>query len=144
MKSYLYLLIIVVFTACSANSVDKNCNFLPNDKVERSINISLPQYSQLAFVTNPVYVPNLGNGGVFVTKTGDGYVAFDAADPNHNLSSCSILRQPENKGIIGVCGCEDANSYNLINGLPMNNPELRCALKMYRAEKNGNEILIYN
>ncbi|WP_341216527.1 hypothetical protein [uncultured Wocania sp.] len=141
MKPYLYLLIVIIFTACSKNSVDKNCNFLLDVGVNVSINMSLPQYSQLAFVNNPVYVPNAGNGGIYVNNTGTGFVAFDATDPNHIPSSCSVLKL---SGINGVCGCDDENEYSLSNGLPLNNPSLRCPLKAYRVEKNGTTLLIFN
>jgi len=141
MKPYFYLLILIVFTACSKNSVDKNCNFLLDVGVNVSINMSLPQYGQLQFPSNPVYVPNAGNGGVYVTNTGTGFVAFDAADPNHIPSFCSVLTL---SGINGICGCEDANEYNLFNGLPAKNSGVRCPLKAYRVEQNGNTLLIFN
>ncbi|WP_034041929.1 hypothetical protein [Wocania ichthyoenteri] len=141
MKPYLYLLIVLIFTACSKNSVDKNCNFLLDVGVNISINMSLPQYSQLAFVSNPVYIPNAGNGGIYVTNTGTGFVAFDAADPNHIPSSCSKLTL---SGINGICGCDDENEYSLFNGLPVNNSSLRCPLKAYRVEENGTTLLIFN
>lgn len=132
---------LLILTACSKNSVDKNCNFLLDVGVNTSINMNLPQYSQLSFVSNPVYIANVGNGGIYVTNTGTGFVAFDAADPNHIPSSCSVLTQD---GINGICGCEDKNEYSLFNGLPLNNSSLRCSLKAYRVEANGNILSIFN
>lgn len=141
MKPYFYLLLFIIFASCSKNSVDKNCNFLLDIGVSLQLNLNLPQYSQLQFPSNPVYVTNAGNGGIIVTNTGTGFVAFDAADPNHAPSSCSTLSI---SGIFGTCGCDDKNEYNLFNGIPKDSGSLRCALKAYRVEQNGNTLLIFN
>lgn len=131
-----------MFTACSGNSdVDENCNFLLDLNVNVSLNLNLPQFSQLQFVSNPVYVPNYGNGGIIVTNIGSGFVAFDASDPNRSPTSCSILII---EGIHGKSGCADENEYNLFNGLPVDNANLRCPLKAYRVEANGNTLLVFN
>jgi hypothetical protein len=103
--------------------------------------MSLPQFNQLSFPNNPVYVQNVGNGGLIVNNTGIGFVAFDAFDPNHVPSSCSLLNI---NGIEGTCGCTDANIYSLVTGQPLNNSSLRCGLKAYRVEVNGNNLLITN
>ena len=130
-----------VFIGCSkSNNYDASCNFLADINVFSSLNLNLSQYNQLTFPSNPVYVPNIGNGGVIVNNTGVGYVAFDAADPNHVFSECSILSI---NGIEAVCGCEN-NKYNLVTGQPMENPELRCSLKPYFVESNGNTLYISN
>lgn len=143
MKHFFYLCAFLALVSCSSNTIDnKNCRFLLNVGVNVSINMNLPQYSQLQFINNPVYIPNAGNGGIIANNTGTGYVAFDAADPNHSIQSCSVLSI---NGIEGVCGCDDKNTYYLNNGLPKeNSAELRCPLKAYRVEQNGNTLLIYN
>ena len=141
MKRYFYIFLLIIITSCSKNSVDKNCNFLLDVGVSLQLNLNLPQYSQLQFPSNPVYIANAGNGGVIVTNTGTGFVAFDAADPNHAPSSCSVLSI---SGITGMCGCDDKNEYNLFNGLPVDNSSLRCPLKAYRVEQNGNSLLVFN
>ena len=143
MKHFFYLCAFITLISCSGNSVDnKNCRFLLDIGVNVSVNMNLPQYNQLQFINNPVYIPNEGNGGIIANNTGTGYVAFDAADPNHIVQSCSVLSI---NGIEGVCGCDDKNTYYLNNGLPKeNSADLRCQLKAYRVEQNGNTLLIYN
>jgi hypothetical protein len=132
----------LIFIGCSkANNYDESCNFLANINVITSINLNLSQYNQLTFPSNPVYVPNVGNGGIIVNNTGTGYVAFDAADPNHIYNSCSVLSI---NGIEGLCGCDDNNKYSLFTGQPLENPELRCSLKPYFVEINGNSLFISN
>jgi nitrite reductase/ring-hydroxylating ferredoxin subunit len=133
--------IALICLGCSSSSnYDESCNFLANINVVISLNLALSQYNQLTFPSNPVYVPNVGNGGIIVNNTGIGYVAFDAADPNHVFSECSILSID---GIEAVCSCEN-NKYNLVTGQPMENPELRCSLKPYFVESNGNSLFISN
>jgi hypothetical protein len=138
-------LAILTFTALLLFSCNKNddnnsnCNFLLDVGVNASLNLNLPLYGDLNFISNPIYVPGYGNGGLIVTNTGTGYVAFDAADPNHIPNSCSIISI---SGLEGTCGCEDANKYSLFTGQPLENPELRCGLKSYRAQLSGDNLII--
>ena len=135
-----YTVLLVIFMGCSKdNNSDANCNFLANLNVSTSLNINLSQYNQLTFPNNPVYVPNEGNGGIIVNNTGTGFVAFDAADPNHIFSDCSILSI---NGLEGVCGCDEANKYSLFTGQPLENTELRCGLKAYFVESSSNTLYI--
>ena len=136
----LYAIFLFVCVGCSKdNNSDLNCNFLANINVAASLNLSLSQYNQLTFPNNPVYVPNQGNGGIIVNNTGTGYVAYDAADPNHIFSDCSILSV---NGLEGVCECTDGNKYSLFTGQPLENTTLRCGLKAYFVESNGNTLYI--
>ena len=138
----LYAILLLVCMGCSKdNNSDANCNFLVNLNVSTSLNLNLSQYNQLTFPNNPVYVPNEGNGGIIVNNTGTGYVAFDAADPNHIFSDCSVLSI---NGLEGTCGCSDANEYSLITGQALEDTTLRCVLKAYFVESNGNTLYISN
>ena len=135
-------LVVFVCMGCSKdNNSDPNCNFLVNLNVAVSLNLNLSQYNQLTFPNNPVYVPNEGNGGIIVNNTGTGFVAFDAADPNHVFSNCSVLSI---NGLEGICGCNDANKYSLFTGQPLENSALRCGLKAYIVESNGNTLFVSN
>jgi nitrite reductase/ring-hydroxylating ferredoxin subunit len=141
MKSFLYLLVFIITLSCSDNSADnKNCRFLLNVGVNVSINMSLPQYSQLQFISNSVYVPNVGNAGIIVTNTGSGYLAWDASDPNHSPNNCSTLTI---SGLNAVCSCED-NTYSLVTGQLIGSGNLQCPLKNYKVEKSGSNLMIYN
>ena len=136
--------IIFFFTivACSRNTTqNENCRFLLNIGVNEVVNLNLPQFNQLQFSGNSVYIPNAGNGGIIVASVGADFFAWDAADPNHTQSSCSIL---VNSGLTATCGCDDENQYSLTNGLPINNSELQCTLLNYRVEVSGSTLLISN
>lgn len=133
-----------VSLSCSkSENYDVNCNYLLNVGILTSLNLNLAQYNQLNFTSNPVYVPNEGNGGLFVNNTGTGYVAFDAADPNIPFGECSILIIEGIEAVSSV-DCQVINRYNLITGQPMQNPELRCSLKPYFIERIGSELFISN
>ncbi|TJY38001.1 Rieske (2Fe-2S) protein [Pontimicrobium aquaticum] len=143
MKKPLYSLVLIfLFSSCSKSDVNnRNCRFLLNVGVNTSINLNVFPYSNLQFVSNSVYVPNVGNGGVIVTNSGTGYLAWDASDPNHTPNTCSRL---EINGLEGTCGCTDANVYSLITGQPLSDPDLNCGLKAYRVEQSGNDLIISN
>jgi hypothetical protein len=139
-KIAVFFLISLLFLSCSKkDDNNSNCNFLQNVGVNTSLNLNLPQYNDLNFISNPIYISGQGNGGLIVTNTGTGFVALDAADPNHMLNTCSILTI---SGLEGICGCVDANKYSLFTGQPLENPDLRCGLKAYRAELSGNILII--
>ncbi|GAA0738382.1 hypothetical protein [Gaetbulibacter jejuensis] len=136
MKNFLTLLTFVLLVSCSKSDDNNNCNFLQNSGVNASINLNLPQYSQLQFTSNSVYIPFEvagGNGGIIVTNVGSGLRAWDAADPSHIPSSCSIMTID---GANAKCGCGDENEYSLFIGQPLNEA-LPCGLKEYRVTPTG-------
>jgi nitrite reductase/ring-hydroxylating ferredoxin subunit len=138
---HLFLFICLIFlTACSRNNSDENCKFLVNAAVNASVNLNLPQYSQLKFTSNSVYLANQGNKGVIVMNVGSSYRAWDAADPNHEQSTCSLLTIT---GANAVCGCIDANTYSLFTGGSIGT-QLPCGLKEYRVTQSGNSLIIIN
>jgi len=141
-KTFFIVLLSILLISCSgSDTINDNCNFLLNVGVNVNINLNLPQYSQLQFVSNSVYISNAGNAGIIVTNTGSGFLAWDASDPNHAPSACSVLNI---SGLEGTCSCSDDNTYSLVNGQPLGNADLRCGLKNYRLEQNGNNLLISN
>ncbi|GAB1858251.1 hypothetical protein MHTCC0001_30880 [Flavobacteriaceae bacterium MHTCC 0001] len=142
MRILIALLCCLTLTHCSSNSnANDNCQFLLDIPVNQTINLNFPQFIQLQSPTNPVYIPNVGNGGIIITNVGSGFAAFDAADPNRTFSSCSILTI---NGIIGENSCEDKNRYSLLDGTPIENGELQCALRRYRVTQNGNTLTVFN
>ena len=141
MKSPLLLFLFVILLSCSGSvNQNENCRYLLNVNVNLTVDLNLPKYSVLQFAGNSVYEPNVGNAGIIIAYTGIDYLAWDAADPNHEIQPCSVLK---NSGLSAVCGCADKNEYNLVNGLPKNS-NLICGLKFYRVEKSGNLLYISN
>lgn len=140
MKRFSILFSLLIMLACSKNDRVQTCNFLANNAVvDASVNLNLPQYSQLQFTGNSVYIANEGIAGVYLSNVGnDSFRAFDAADPAHPAYSCSKLI---NTNGIGTCGCTDANQYSLLTGQAVNGA-VRCLLKEYRVESGGNNTLL--
>lgn len=140
---YIYLLLTaLILTSCQDNSIDDpNCQFLLDLSIKYSVNMNLPEYSQLQFTGNSIYIPEVGNKGIIVAYTGADYFAWDAADPNHIQSDCSTL---VNSGLTAACGCGDKNEYSLVTGQALGEANLPCGLKFYRVQVSGNTLLISN
>lgn len=142
MKKLIFVLSLLLLMTCKKDDDNNlnNCNFLTDFGVNRTISLNLPQYSQLQFSTNSVYIPNEGNAGIYVTNVGGNFRAYDAADPNHVPNTCSFLSL---EGTIVTCGCQDENQYNLLTGFSQGT-QLPCALQEYRVTANGSELTISN
>jgi nitrite reductase/ring-hydroxylating ferredoxin subunit len=139
-KIIILILIMPLIFSCEKDEVLSQCSYLANIGVNYEVNLNLPQYNQLNFISNSVHIPNIGNGGVIVTNSGTGYLAWDASDPNHINSTCSIMVIT---GLESKCNCPDENSYSLITGQSLG-IALECGLKAYRVEVNGNNLFISN
>lgn len=138
MKQYIFLLLLLPFlNACNKDDNDNNRNpYLPDYNFSIDIDMNLPLYSGLNFDANPVFVNQAGIGinGVWVTKTGSGYTAFEATCPNQPITECSILTRD---GIILTCPC-DGVEFNLFTGLGNGG---RYPLKSYRAQLVSQNIV---
>lgn len=140
MKKYLILFVIPLFFGCDKENFSNNNPYLPSYGFALNINLSLPQYSNLQFPSNAVYINNgtAGVRGIFVFNTGSGYVAFDAACPNQALSSCSTMTL---SGINAICPCDDA-IYSLFTGQAAGK---EYPMKQYRVEQlNASSLKVYN
>lgn len=150
MKKYFLLLIVfLVLLGCSTNSPNNNNPYLPSYQVSTEINLNLPQYSDLKYVTNGVYIPNQGVRGIFVFNTsGTTYNAYDAACPNQALSACSTMTfkklDPLDPLKIDktqvVCACDNAE-YSLFSGQSKGK---QYSMRQYRVEVVGNVLRVYN
>jgi nitrite reductase/ring-hydroxylating ferredoxin subunit len=143
MKHYFFLLIAtILFISCNKDeTVNNNNPFLPNYPVNIQVDMNLPAYSDLNFVSNPVYVNIAGAGirGIIVMKAGEGlYYAYDAACPNQPLTNCSTMTI---LGINAVCPC-DEKEYSLYLG--GQSAGMTYPMKQYRATQNGSIIHITN
>lgn len=126
---------ILLALSCSKSDDNNNCNYIDNNAlVNVTINLNLPQYSNLQYTSNSVMIYNQGNGAIIVTNVGSGLRAWDAVDPNHQPSPCSLMQID---GANVVCSCSDGNTYSLFTGQSLNEP-LPCGLKEYRVTPVGN------
>lgn len=140
-KLILLFLAFGLLTACSHddNRID-NPNLL-DINVNFTIDTSLPQYNPLNFPNNPVYVSQYGNAGIILINTGVGYLAWDAADPNHPRNGDCVAMEID--GIYAVCDCEE-NKYELPTGNfseGSGGENLKYTLYGYRVTENSNGLL---
>ena len=56
--------ILIFIISCAKNINDSRCNYLLNLDIYYEVNLNLPQYSSLNFISNSVFIPNVGNGGL--------------------------------------------------------------------------------
>lgn len=135
-KIWLLIVFVSVLFSCSDNSISNKNPYIPNYTVNLSVDMNLPAYSNLKFVSNGVIIPNYGAKGIIVFNAGSGYNAFDAACPNQDINSCTAMTID---GINAVCSC-DKISYSLFTGLGGK----EYPLKQYRVEVIGTVIHVYN
>ena len=133
-----YLFFLGLIISCVKNIDDSRCNFLLDLDIYYEVNLNLPQYNELNFISNSVYIPNVGNGGIIIVNSGTGYLAWDAADPNHTNLPCSVLTI---SGLEATSSCAEQNTYSLITGQSIG-VALTCSLKPYRVDSNGNILII--
>ena len=135
---FYFIIGLILISGCAKNNIDNRCNYLLNLDIYFEINLNLPQYSELNFISNSVYIPNVGNGGIIVVNSGSGYLAWDAADPNRTNLPCSVLTI---SGLEATSNCAEQNTYSLITGQSIG-VALTCSLKPYRVESSGNILII--
>ena len=136
-KIAIIILVLSLAIGCESEGFNNRNPYIPNVQVNWMIDLSLPLYSNLSFVSNHATNFSQGVRGVVIFNTGSGFVAFEMACPNQELSSCSTMTID---GINVVCPCDEAE-YSLFSG---QSPGKQYPLKQYRVEVNGNSLLVYN
>lgn len=143
-NNLLSLLLVVVLLSCSKSDEKLNRNpYLTNPVVNLNLNLNLPEYNPLKFPGNYVITPQGIKGIVVYCISENNYVAFDLTDPNHPPNECSRM---ELNGVIATCPCtSDDNQYNIAffgQHFPESND--KYPMQPYRAQRNGNSIVISN
>lgn len=135
-KIWLLILFVSVLFSCSDSDRSNKNPYIPSYSVNLSVDMNLPSYSNLKYVSNAVIVPNYGAKGIIIFNAGSGYNAFDAACPNQEINSCTAMTID---GINAVCSC-DKTSYSLFTGLGGK----EYPLKQYKVQVTGTVIHVYN
>ncbi|MFK7834554.1 MAG: hypothetical protein AB8B52_14875 [Winogradskyella sp.] len=138
MKNIVLILTFLLVACDGDDNINPNCNFLFDAGVNLTVNTNLPQFGQLAFSGNGVYVPNQGNNGIWLWRLNTAtLLAWDAADPTHPPVACSTLEDSGTADIV-VCSCDDANQFSLATGQGFGENTQPCTLQPYRVEVIGN------
>ena len=142
MKKVLIIFLFLLFACNADDNNNPNCNFLIDAGVNITVNTNFPQFNQLQFPGNGVYVPNQGIGGVWLWRLNSSTLyAWDAADPSHPWSSCSTLEETGNGDIVS-CTCDDGNQYSLATGQGFGENTQPCTLQLYRVDDTGNNTFL--
>lgn len=139
----LLVIFTIILVSCSGDDADNSgCNFLFDAGVNLTVNTNLPQFNQLQFPGNGVYVAGQGNNGVWLWRLNSAtLLAWDAADPSRPPAACSTL--DDIGGGIVESGCTDApNQYSLITGQGFDGNTSNCTLKPYRVDDLGNNSFL--
>ena len=144
MKKKVFLILLFV-TVLACKSDDEQVNDNPNlfiPVVNLNLNLNLPEYNPLKFPGSSLIINSQGVKGIVIYNVNnDLYTAFDLSDPNHVPSQCSKMTI---EGIIATCPCtNDTNSYDIVTGLHTENETL-YPMQQYRAERNGDNVRVYN
>ncbi len=145
MQNTLYIfLIIILASACKSddNGLDDPNTLLPPVQVNFEINLNLPEFKNLQFVSGTYINSQQGiNGVVIYNVDGNQFTAFEITDPNHQVRECSKMTLD---GIILTCSCDDKNEYDILTGQRRTNPGEGLGLRRYRIAKNGNKLFVTN
>jgi len=137
---FLFLGLSLLWSCESDDNARRNPNLL-NINVNFEVNLNLPQFNNLNFSGNSVFIPGQGNLGLIVVNSGSSFLAWDAADPNLVPRECSRLVI---NGLNASSNCdEDTNSYSLVTGQPLQE-DLRFPLYAYRVTESDGVLRIFN
>lgn len=131
------LLLIPFLNACDKEGFNNKNPYIPNYSFSEQINMNLPGYSNLQYPSNAVYYGGGGARGLIIFNTGSGYVAYDAACPNQEMTNCSTMQID---GINAICPC-DSMEYSLFTGQSQG---MQYPMKQYRVQVSGSMLTVYN
>jgi hypothetical protein len=141
-KQLLIGLVLISFMGCADDDERINNPNLLNIQFNIELNLTFPEYSQLNFAGNAIYIggQGIGNDGIIVANTGSGFVAWDASDPNRLPSNCTRL-QPSFP--TASSSCNPSYTYSLVTGQPLEE-DLQYPLLNYRVEEGNNSVFVSN
>ncbi len=143
-KLFLATLLLLLLMNCSTSDTYEDNPYIPDYKFDTGtlINTTLPKYNALNFPGNYIILDSYGVNGVVLYYVGSSmYTAYELTDPNHNVTTCSVL---EIDGILATCGCDEENTYNIVNGYPEGDTDGEYTLKPYFVKVSGSTIRVYN
>ena len=138
MKKLTYILTIsILIFSCD----DKNC-YIQDVYVNKNINLSLPNYSEIATTGNAIFVEGGVEGIIIYHGVGDSYKVYDRNCSYEPCLSCSYI-DSVNSGI-AYCGCCTSAFLISNTGESINAPAL-LSLKTYNWSLDDNNVMrIYN
>lgn len=138
----LFIFLLLAGTAISSCSKNKT-HPVPSIPFDKTINITLPSYSDLMGVGGWCYVTG-GSKGLIVYRRGvDDFVAFDRHSPADVNGECATPLTPDEDNYLVLNDVCNSASFSLYDGSPISNSDF--GLRQYQTQWNGNETLrIFN
>lgn len=143
------ILTIVTQQACKPDDPFVGDCFIPNQAINITINMDLPEYFKLQTLGEYLTLDQ-GNKGIYLIHNFDDiYYAIERACPYQSEQECAQVFLDENSLQL-ICGQQKdttflpccRSTYDL-NSLYLSGPS-RCNLKTYRLSKQGNTLYINN
>jgi len=138
-KLFFILISIVLVVSCKEPEYN---DLLPNVTVNFTVNMNLPQYSDLQIPGTYKESPsNIGVKGIIIYNFNNTYKAFDLACPHLAVSSCSKM---EFDGSLFLkCLCDDT-TFSIYDGSPQSNGASNWAREYKVQVLGGNRLQITN
>ena len=137
MRKLLYFILFISLIACEKNETN---DILPDQDVNVTVDLNLPQYIDLQIPSGWAYT-NGGLRGIVVLNTGTGnpnFKAFDRACPNYDCTSPMTF----DGSLKLTCPC-DKSIYSIIDGSPQTSGNKYFA-REYKVTEIGNALIISN
>lgn len=139
MKRVILFFCLMLMLSCHKDNPTNGNPYIQNVSFSKEINLNLPSYNALNFVSNPILItdPGVGVQGIIVMKAGvSEYRAWEASCPIQYPTSCSKLTI---NGVNAKCTCDNIE-YSIYTG----DGGQKYAMKAYRVELSGAILRVYN
>lgn len=135
---------LLFLSSCEEDSTQRrdSNNFLGDRRVNFTLNLNLPKYSLLKFDGNTLFIPDSVNfiQGVYIFRASETtFFAFELAEPNHPIGTCTIPKTLNNGNFVYTCG-EETTSYNSLG--TRNDGKEGFQMRRYNVIKDGNFLTI--
>ncbi len=137
---YILAMLLLLATGCKKTSKNHPVPYVVTDK---TIDITLPSYSELMNVGGYCYVTGGSRGIIVYRKSTDEFVAWDRHSPNDPNGTCPTPLTPNPDNFLELDDpCSDGK-FSLYDGSPISSSD--WGLRQYIAVWNGsNQLRIYN
>lgn len=137
----LFLSLFSFLFSCDSGDDAQGCNnnILPNKPINASINLI---NRNLNFATSTAFIiDNRFITGVFIrNNNGTDFTVFELTEPNKPIGSCTHPSEITGTNLVFKCG-EIETKYDIILGINQGDQKA-CALRRYRATRNGDQLII--
>lgn len=140
MRKLLFICLFISLFSCEKN---ETIDLLPTVNVDVTINLNLPEYSDLQILGTSQYITSGNNGiqGIWIKNNGGtpAYKAFERACPNNDCNTPMTF-----DGSLKLkCSCDDSE-YSIIDGAPQTSGNSQYAREYRVLQLNASTLKITN